>query len=366
MHPHRLSDLATGNAVEAIVGPAPAGELREHSALGNLELKGSSSNTGPGKLEPRGTRAKGRLSDKYLAGLLDSDGCICLKWYDDHKDQTGPRRAQAVVSFSQKTPDHSFMRLIASSLTPPSLADVWGTIGTIAYSGTHHWVVAGSKAVSVLMRLRKFLVLKRALADCAIDMNGKFMDVEEGKQRFDAARGASPMPKHPTRKWAAGYIEGNGTFNVNIPNGLGGHLSLMVCDEAIERVGVDLLKKAYGGSIREHLTPHGTPIVTWTLWLDAAKVRSMFESGKTGLAKHMVLKTDQIYFLLGCAKMGHFRDGERIKAGLEQLRSQAHRLSGPGAHVAELLKTVRDVPSFMGPGSRERKRQWAEAVPLSD
>lgn len=308
------------------------------------------------------TRGKGRLSDKYLAGLLDSDGCICLKWY--RQDGTDLQRAQAVVSFSQKTVDQSLMHLIANSLTPPSLEKAWGTVDTVAYSSTHTWVVAGSKAVSVLMRLKKFLVLKRALADCAIEMNGKVMDVAEGKQKFDAVRGASPMPKHPTRKWAAGYLDGNGTFNVNIPNGLGGHVSLQVCDEAIERVGVDLLQKAYGGSIREYATPKGTPIVTWTLWMDAAKVRSMFESGKTGLAKHMILKTDQIYFLLGCAKLGHFRDGERIKAGLEQLRSQPHRLSGPGAGVARFLEAVRDVPSFMGPGSAGRKRQWEEQQAL--
>ena len=81
---------------------------------------------------------------------------------------------------------------------------------------------------------------------------------------------------------------------------------LSVCDEAVERVGIDLLQKAYGGSIQEFITENGTPIVTWVLSMDAAKVRSMFESGKTALAKHMVLKNDQAYFILGCAKDGAF------------------------------------------------------------
>jgi hypothetical protein len=360
-HPHRLSDPA-GVTPEAIVGPAFVGKLRLNRVERDLELNGSSSNTGPEKLEPKGTRGKDRLSDKYLAGLLDSDGCIHLMWNPpmrrENWDGTGPQRAYAVVSFHQKAPGRSFMELIASSLTPPSLEKVWGCFGIREYSGTHHWNVAGTKAVSVLMRLRKFLVLKRALADCAIDMNGEVMDVQVGKQRFDAARGASPMPKHPTRKWAAGYIDGNGSFAIRIPKGMSAQPVLSVCDEAVERVGIDLLQKAYGGSVQELVTENGTPIVTWVLSMDAAKVRSMFESGKTALAKHMVLKNDQAYFLLGCAKMGHFRDAERIQLAMKQLQVQPHRLSGPGAEVARLLATVRDIPSFMGPGAQQRKRQW--------
>jgi hypothetical protein len=253
------------------------------------------------------------------------------------------------VQFSQKTPDMSFMHLIANSLTPPSLETTWGSFRTCE-SGTQYWCVAGTKATSVLMRLRKFLVLKRALADCAIEMNGKAMDAEEGKRRFDAARAASPMPKHPTRKWQAGYIDGNGYFQARVPNGQGAQVYLRVNDEAFERVGLDLLQKAHGGSCREYVTPNGVPMVEWQLYLDAAKMRSIFESGRGGIAKHMTLKTDQVYFLLGCAKMGHFRDGERIKAGLETLRLTfpLHRLTGPGAAVAQLLASVQDLPEWRG------------------
>ena len=84
----------------------------------------------------------------------------------------------------------------------------------------------------------------------------------------------------------------------------------------------------------------------------------MFESGKTALAKHMVLKNDQAYFILGRAKMGHFGDARNALSAMKQLQVQPHRLSGPGADVAKLLATVRDVPSFMGPGAKQRKRQW--------
>lgn len=339
--------------------------LCRDSSSGDLELNSSSSKTGPEKLELKGTRGKVRLSDKYLAGLLDSDGSIYLMWNPlcrrENWDGTGPQRSYIMVAFDQKTPDKSFMELVANSLTPPSLPHNWGSIGQNQSSGSYYWKVAGTKAVSVLMRLKKFLVCKKKLAEVAIDMNGQVMDVVVGKTKFDAARTGSPMPKHPTRKWSAGYIDGNGSFDVRIPKGMAGQAILTVCDEAKERVGVDLLQKAYGGSVQEYVTPHGTEMVNWTLSMDAAKIRSVFESDKGGLAKSMVLKTDQIYFLLGCAKMGHLRDGKHIQDALYQLRNQPHRLSGPGADVAKFLKTVRDVPSFIGPGAKQRKRQWETA-----
>lgn len=366
-HPQRLSEPAPAQG-EATVRQGETLMLRRNRSGCDLELtNGGSSNTGPEKREPSGTRGKDRLSDKYLAGLLDADGNIGLMWNPparrENWDGTGPQRAYATIRFDQKTPGMDFMELIANSLTPPSLPVVWGSFGT-SESGTHYWRTAGSKATSVLMRLKKYLVLKRALADCAIDMNGSTFDVEEGKQRFDTARSASPMPKHPTRKWAAGYIDGNGSFAVRVPKGVSAQPVLSVCDEAFERVGVDLLQKAFGGSVQESVTEAGTPIVTWVLSMDAAKVRSTFESGKTALAKHMVLKNDQAYFLLGCAKMGHFRDAEAIVDAMKRLQVQPHRLSGPGADVATFLKAVRDVPSFMGPAAKQRRRQWETDNPF--
>jgi hypothetical protein len=142
---------------------------------------------------------------------------------------------------------------------------------------------------------------------------------------------------------------------------MSGRPIVRVNSKATERAGCDLLQKAFGGTVREFVSEKGTPMVTWHLDMDAAKFRSIFE--KFGIAKHMTLKTDEAYFLLGCAKMGHFRDGERIQQALRSLRTGPHRLSGPGAGVPRLLATIRDVPSFRGHQCIERKRQWeAEQV----
>ena len=355
-HPHRLSDPATAQSVDAIVGletSRPGKVLCVDRVVGDLELNGGSSKTGPEKLEPKGTRGKERLSDKYLAGLLDADGSIMLKWTP---------KACIYVSFAQKNPGIEFLRVVASSLTPPSLPEVWGHFQIIPDSGTAEWRVGGSRAISILMRIKRYLVIKRAIAECAIEINGKprSTDIEA---RFASTKGASPMPKHPTRKWVAGFLDGDGTFNIVLPGDgrWACQPTVMVMVPKWERVAVDLLAKAYGGSQQERVTPNGCEMVVWTLYLDPPKLRSIFESEKGGIAKHMVLKTDQIYFLLGCARMGHYRDGARIRDGLHALRIQPHRLSGPGADVAKLLATVRDIPSFMGPGALQRKRQWESA-----
>ena len=62
-------------------------------------------------------------------------------------------------------------------------------------------------------------------------------------------------------------------------------------------------------------------------------------------AAELIIKQDQARFLLGCAEMGHFRDGKSIKSALKQLKAQPHRLSEPKADVPALLATVQDPPN---------------------
>ena len=299
--------------------------LRLNRVERDLELNGSSSNTGPEKLELKRTRGKDRLSDKYLAGLLDSDGCIHLMWNPpmrrENWDGTGPQRAYAVVSFHQKAPGRRFMELAASGLRPPSLREVCCHLEFVKtlytfLEGSGHQGDRCSDATSQVSGPEK------STCNYAIAMNGEVMDVQEGKQRFDAARGTSAI-RNIRQRNGVGYMDGNRSFAIRIPKGMSAPPVLWVYDEAVERVGIDLLQKAYGRSVR-------------SLWLrmarrcdlgsvmDAAEVRSMFESGKTSLAEHMVLKKDRAYFILGWAKMGISRK-ECILSAMKQL-SRPHGL----------------------------------------
>jgi hypothetical protein len=69
----------------------------------------------------------------------------------------------------------------------------------------------------------------------------------------------------------------------------------------------------------------------------------------------MVVKRDQAQFLLGCAKMGHLRDGENIKAALKHLKARPHRLNEQGADIGHLLQKVQDLP-------RKKRTDYGEFV----
>jgi hypothetical protein len=364
MHFHRLSDSA-GLAPEAIVGPTSVGELRVDSLVGDIESVGSSK-TGPRKLEPQGTRGKSehKLPLKYLAGLVDSDGSITYQMKEiSPVKNPGKTRVSVYVTVSQSG-NREFLELVARSLTPPSCSEIWGHI---KHDHRHEreaytWSVGGSRGMSVCMLLKKYLVLKRGLAELAVRVHGKDMLRDEIEPLWREAKAWMPSINYPTSKWIAGYLDGNAHFGARmIPRGSCQPV-VEVAGETRRRLGLDLLKKQYGGSLREWVGPTGTPLIGWTLTFDPAKFRSMFESDKGRIARSMVIKRDQVYFLLGCARMGHFRDGAAIRKGLEQLRTQPHRLNGPGAEVQELLRDVRDLPprSTAHPGNQNWRMRQSE------
>jgi len=306
---------------------------------------------------------------KYLAGLLDADGSITYQIREWDGPKCGPsKRVQVYLALSQSG-SRDFVELVAWSLTPPSCTQYWGHI---KFDARHKrdawcWSVGGKRAVSVCNLLKKYLVLKRGLAELAGKVDGQDMD----REIIEAAWRAADMPivpKHPTTKWTAGYIDGDGSFSVRRPKDRkSAQIVLQITSEKRRRAGVELLHKQYGGSLYDHINT-GVELTSWILSFDAAKFRAMFESDKGRLARSMVLKVDQVYFLLGCAKMGHFRDGDAIKLAMDNLRTQPHRLSGPGADVQRLLGTVRDLSPYSTahPGNqnwRMRQSELAKANP---
>jgi len=293
---------------------------------------GGSPNTGPEKREPRGTRGK-RLPPKYLAGLLDADGSIYIH------DPCRGHKSYVAFSFSNKRRD--FVELVASSLTPPSAATPWGSISGSDDHGWQ-WRVVGQRAVNVLVFLRKYLVAHRRIAEAAEALNG--LPFAAAREQLDALRNnPPPMPKHPTVKWTAGYIDGNGCFVASISANGSAVAYLVVSAATWKRVAIDLLQKQFGGSITEF-----DGKVEWRLSISPSKLRAFMEKDRIG--QSLYLTTDRAYFLLKCARMGHNRDGIMICAGLDDMKTQPHRLSGPGAVVEEWIARVRNITD-------RRKRQ---------
>lgn len=314
---------------EATVRHGEPMPLLSDSPLGDRELGNGSRNTGSEQRGPQGTRGK-RLPLKYLAGLFDADASVYIH------DPCRGHKSYVALAFSNKR--REFVEHVAASLTPPSAGQTWGTISG---SDTHGWGwrVVGQRALNVLQLLRKYLVCLHGIAEAAPTING--LPFVEATARLQAVRDTQPpMPKHPTTKWTAGFIDGNGCFSAYRPNDQGSASPWLVVSVALwKRVAVDLLRKQFGGSVREF---EGK--VEWRLYLEPSKLRAFLE--KDRIRTSLYLTTDRAYFLLKCARMGHYRDGETICAALADMTTQPHRMSGPGAVVDRWIAQVRDLPDW--------------------
>lgn len=254
------------------------------------------------------------------------------------------------IDLSLSGNDYDALLWVAHSLTPPSASAVWGALfqksmapivmadGRVlqARFPVWEWRVTGTRAISCLMRLHNYLVAQRVKATLAMALH------REPAARIDEWRGANFLaepPKHPTRPWTAGFIDGNGSFTCQKLNRSAAAM-ITVAAPPWKLPALELLYKQYGGGIYKNQNSESH---SWKLGLAPSKIRSFLDGD--GIAKHLVTKRPQAYFLLGCAMMGHLRDGETITASIRALNSRPHRLSEMDAGlVANLLKQVRDLP----------------------
>lgn len=274
-----------------------------------------------------------RLSDKYIAGFLDSDGHAGIAYrYAGTKSERAEKDsskmyAHAVIEFSQLTRRDEVLYRIQEV--------IGGKISFNDKRGASSLKLFGKKAEMVLSRIRKHLVIKRHHVSVVLDMAGNIVDRKEATAflKEERKRKSLPIPNFPTRKWMAGYLDGDGCFEVRVPKGRGSaQIALSIASSSYDSEGIDLIQKAFGGSI----STARQGISSLTITMPPSKAMQML--GHCG--KYLTIKKPQADFILGCAKMGNYRDGMPIKAALKQLKSQPHRLSEPRSSVKNLLEDV--------------------------
>jgi hypothetical protein len=256
------------------------------------------------------------LSDKYIAGFLDADGSIRV-------DTNG----RLWMEFSQKQTNDGVIGRIHGVLGGSLLTKIGRRRGTRTVAT--RLVLSGKRAQSVLNRIRKHLVVKAQKAE-------NLLAQIEGRSSELIA------PKvHPSRAWLAGYFDGDGMVSAFINSANSAGVRVSITTSIHEQRGIELVHKAFGGTLRQR---EGT--ARWECPCDAAKARKFLGF----FAKHALVKREQIYFTLGCAAMGHFRDGETIVATLKALKTHPHRLNDLAAEVdvTGWLATVRDLPRKRG------------------
>ena len=266
------------------------------------------------------------LSDKYVAGFLDGDGSISVQ-----------QGKYLWLEFHQKIDNDGVIELISQRLPGGGLHTKEGKRrGTTTYA--RRLVYTGQRAVDTLCRLKPYLVTKRVRANRLLRELG-----------FTERVGTDSVPVHPSRKWLAGYFDADGCIYAGVsPNGGSSSLQFSIDTDGLEQDGIELVQKAFGGVLRSRGATGNC--WRWELKADAAKAKVFL----TYFAQHLILKKEQAYFVLGCAEMGHFRDGATIGDTLKVMKAHPHRLNDLTSEidVSASLARVRDLQPQ--PGIRYR------------
>jgi len=247
------------------------------------------------------------VSEKYIAGLIDSDGYIGFKSLKQNY------RPQLQIVIAQKKEFSGVLEELHKQLGG-SLKDVKNKVGgDQVYT---YWTLYSTKAKNLLSRIHKYLVIKKAHCKWLLDnCTEKVTDLPDFRQQMKMARKLQslPLPNYPTRKWLAGYFDGDGCVytstevrkNGNV--GVGVHIVAHKMD--IE--GLEIIHKNFGGNIVQHSNKN---CLRWQL-LERNQVKKFLEY----FGKHSYIKHDQIYSVF--KYLDSKQNGSELKADLKRLKN---------------------------------------------
>lgn len=266
------------------------------------------------------------MNEKYLAGFIDADGHISVR------ARIGAR-PDLLVNINQRELYREPLDFAQAEFGGHSRVDEINNVAHIKLQ------MRSGPARKCLERLKKYMVLKRHHAERMIDLvdsSDVLRDEHDVRRVREAvsrirAYGADQLPNFPSRKWLAGYFDGDGNFSVKVDKSSDfgyPHAALLAAPNYT--AGIVLLHGAFGGRI----TGCGQN-ATWTLMLQPSKAKEFLGY----FAQHLYIKKAQAYFLLGCAEH-NFRNGIMVRDTIKALNSRQHRLSDPEGEAARLVKGV--------------------------
>lgn len=234
---------------------------------------------------------------KYMAGLLDADGCLSFAPVD------GKLYLRLVLCASE-----SIDRSGAFIKALPELTGV-GTVQTTVLTGAGHstrndWRISARTDLNTFLPwVIKHMVIKgkhwQWMLEVYTKMKGQNIS-PEGLNKLKLASAASrqlagPLKSksHPSWAWVAGYFDGDGCYKNRFDKKSGKwHRRIVVECSKSDRIALELLFKAFGGSIYDHDTTS-----VWSLNL-GPRNSSMAEKLLPEMAKHSRLKKHKIAQLI--------------------------------------------------------------------
>lgn len=203
---------------------------------------------------------------KYLAGLLDADGCLVFK-FARYKDNIKMHLCLSLDA-SEAVDKHNYLEELASKA-----GNVYYSKRELSEHIQKKWMVGKSSELNQLLpRIIKHMVIKGKhwnflyntyLANLKTNLTEE--EVLEFKRASKESRkntGPVADKKHPTWAWVAGYLDGDGHYSKRYDkNPMKTTLMriTLTCHED-DKVGVDLLQKAFGGTVNHHKTE------PWFIW----------------------------------------------------------------------------------------------------
>lgn len=180
---------------------------------------------------------------KYFAGFIDADGSFNLFV---QKLANGLFKIYPKVSLAQLEFRNESLR---------ELAEHYGVAVHTINNGTLTNVsLHCAKAITFINLIKNHLVIKKEVAEYLLSVAGKEVTEEELKAIKSVVKQLRkqnvPNKNFPSRKWMAGYIDGDGCFYSKVTKNGVLNCKLIIASSSDALAGLELIKKSFGGSIR--------------------------------------------------------------------------------------------------------------------
>jgi hypothetical protein len=243
---------------------------------------------------------------KYAAGFVDADGSIQI-----HAKKFGGRFSiYPVVSMTQ-LPHRSNLLHDCSKFYDISVHKNLRGVDEIR--------ISGDKGRRFLEAIKNHLVIKKELAEYILDLP-KFVNNDQlkaiKKVIKNLRRNNTPNKHKASRRWAAGYIDGDGCISASVYKNGTLECRLSVSAWVHAQAGLILLKGQFGGYIVETKNT-----ANWRVSLSPAKVQEI----KEFLGQHLRIKKTQLEIAYDF--IGKNRHSKRNGATIEDYRNFCETLA---------------------------------------
>lgn len=217
------------------------------------------------------------IDAKYFAGFVDADGSLGLHVQKRDNNRYG---LYPKVQIGQLTFRDQNLK---------ELADKYGVGLTYKPDAEMSFVsLVGTKARRFIEMIKEHLVIKDELAEYLLTLPNEVSN-EELKAIKKVVKGLRkknfPTKNHPSRKWLAGYIDGDGCIYGLVKSTGTLCTKLVVASSTDAQAGLRLIQKAFGGNIRVKSNSS-----YYELHLGTSKIQELYHF----CGKHLRIKKTQM------------------------------------------------------------------------